>query len=541
MPAIGLRMRLVIPLACALIAYGGLYAFFAARAQRAEILTETTQSALRLAKTVRRGTRHAMLEARREDVHQVINDIGAQKGIDHVRIFNKEGVIMYSANPQEIQRQVDRHAEACFQCHEAEMPLTKLATSRRARTFESENGHRTLAAIEVIYNEPSCSNASCHVHATDQELLGVVDVGISLDEADLRAAKSTWNAVLFGVLTTFIICCVAVTLIYHLVIRPVNKILECTRKVAQGSLCCTLDTGRDDEIGVLARSFLNMTKDLMKAQVEQSNWARKLEVEVENKTRDLKTAQAQVLRSEKLSSVGLLAAGVAHELNSPLTGILTYAHLVAQKLPDGSTEKKDVGVIVTQADRCATIIRQLLDFSREHPPEKKHEDLRTVLDQAIALVEHQARFHDIVIQREFAPDLPRVLMDISQLQQVILNLLVNASEAMPEGGVLTVTTQLVAAPNPAGDASKVQIVFRDSGVGIPPDNIVRVFDPFFSSKDVGQGTGLGLAVSYGIIERHGGTIEVQSQLGEGSVFTITLPLTERVDALATDEVPSREE
>ncbi len=539
MPAIGLRLRLVIPLACVLIAYGGLYTYLAVRAQRTEILNEATQSTLRLAKTARRTTRHAMLRSRREDVHEMIKEIGAQKGIEHVRIFNKEGMIMYSADRREIHRVVDRKAEACFQCHEAAKPLTKLTTSKRARVFDSEDGHRTLAAIDVIYNEPSCSNASCHVHPPEQKLLGVLDIGVSLEDADQRIAKSAQRAVLFGGLSTFVICCLAAFLIHRLVNRPVGQILDCTRKVAQGDLSCTLDTGRDDEIGVLARSFCNMTADLRKARIEQSNWSQKLAAEVEHKTRDLKLAQAQVMRSDKLSSVGLLAAGVAHELNSPLTGILTYAHLVAQKLPDESAEKKDMHVIVTQAERCATIIRQLLDFSREHSPEKKHQDLHTVLEQAIALVEHQARFHNTKIERDFAPNLPPVLMDIGQMQQVVLNLLVNASEAMPEGGVLTVATRWLT--QPGGDADSIQMTFRDTGIGIPAENISRVFDPFFTSKDVGKGTGLGLAVSYGIIERHGGTIVADSTLGEGSVFTITLPLNGQVDRPKSSEVPTREE
>ena len=519
----GLRLRLLIPLACVLIAYGGLHAYLTATAQRDEIFAEARVSALRLANTVRRSTRHAMLHSRREDVHRMIEDIGEQEGIDHVRIFNKEGVIVYSCDPSEVNQIVDRKAEACYQCHDAEQPLTKLETSQRARVFQTDPGHRTLAAIDVIYNEPACWNAECHAHPQAKSLLGVVDIGISLEDADRRVARSTRNAIVFGLASTVVICGLVGLFVQRFVNRPVQRLLECTRRVARGELDCTIQPTGEDEIGYLARSFNKMTKDLREAHEELSNWALKLENEVENKTRDLKLAQAQIVRSEKLSSIGLLAAGVAHELNSPLMGILTYAHLIGKKLPDDSPEKKDIDVILNQTDRCVAIIRQLLDFSRESSPEKKSQAVDVVLDQAIALVKHQALFHNIEIHCDLAADLPEVLMDAGQIQQVFLNLLVNAGEAMPTRGRVTIETR--AHSGAAGaEPDKVQIVFRDTGVGIPPESIDKIFDPFFTSKEVGHGTGLGLAVSYGIIPRHGGSVGVQSAPGEGTTFTINLPV-----------------
>ncbi len=529
MPSTTLGVRLVVPLACVLVAYGGFHTYLTAKSQRDEILSEASASTLRLANTVRRSTRHAMLHSRREDVHKMIEDVGQQEGIEHVRILNKPGVITYSSNPGEINHVVDKKAEACYQCHDAEEPLTRLDTSRRTRVFQTDRGYRTLAAIDVIYNEPSCWNAACHAHPPTQNLLGVVDVGVSLAEADRRVARTTRNAIAFGLASTVAICGLVGWFIRRFVSQPVRRLLACTQKVARGDLDCTIQTASNDEIGDLARSFQKMTEDLRTARAQLSAWAHKLENEVEHKTHDLKLAQAQVLRSEKLSSIGLLAAGVAHELNSPLTGILTYAHLLAKKAPDGSREKEHLKVIGNQAERCATIIRQLLDFSRERPPEKKHQDLHAVLEQALALVEHQWRSRDVTIEREFDPGLPHVFMDAGQMQQVFLNLLANAAEAMPGGGQVTLRTRALVPAAPSGAATQtvpqeVQIAFCDTGVGIPPENIDKIFDPFFTSKEVGQGTGLGLAVSYGIIERHGGTIAVESTPGKGTTFTITLPV-----------------
>jgi two-component system NtrC family sensor kinase len=524
----GLRLRFVIPLACLLVAYVGVHAYLTAKSQGAEILSEATLSTLRLANTVRRSTRHAMLHSRREDVHKMIEEIGEQEGIDHIRILNKGGVITYSAEKSEINQVVDRKAEACYQCHDAEKPLTKLETSQRARVFRTGDGHRTLAAIDVIYNEPACWNADCHAHTESQSLLGVVDIGVSLAEADHRVAETTRNAILFGLASSIAICGLVGLLIHRLVNRPVQRLLDGTRRIANGDLDCLIPVTSSDELGHLAQSFNKMTEDLGKAHEELSNWAEKLAEEVENKTRELKLAQAQVVRSEKLSSLGLLAAGVAHELNSPLTGILTFAHILGKKLPENAPEREHLEVILSQTNRCATIIRQLLDFSRETSTEKKPRDLHAVLQQAIALVEHQALFHNIRIERDLAADLPEISMDAGRMQQVFLNLLVNAGEAMPEGGSLTISTRVMTnstLPEAAAAApKKLKIVFRDTGVGIPPDTIDKIFDPFFTSKDVGQGTGLGLAVSYGIIERHGGMIEVESTPGKGTTFTITLPV-----------------
>lgn len=526
MPSVGLRLRLVVPLAWVLILYGAFYTYFTARTQQAEIMEEATVSTLRLANTVRRSTRHAMLQSRREDVHQMIEEIGEQPGMDHVRIFNKEGRIAYSADDTEINRVVDRRAEGCNQCHDSEQPLTQLAMEERSRVFDSAGGHRTLAAIEVIFNEPSCWNAACHAHREDQKLLGVIDIGVSLQDADRRVARTTWDTAVFGVIATFAACVLGATLVHRLVNRPVERLLESTKRVADGNLDLIIPVSSADEIGQLTRSFMDMTDKLKSAQAELRGWAEKLEAEVEIKTSDLKQAQAQIIRSEKLSSVGLLAAGVAHELNSPLTGILTFAHILAKRMPAGSEEQQRLLTIAQQAERCAKIIRQLLDMARERRPEKSHYELSKLLDQSLALVEHQPRFAGIRFARDYDPEAEHVFVDPGQMQQVFVNLLVNAGEAMPEGGRLLVKTRKIfgnsSAPTSVG-GDAVQIIVSDTGIGIPPENLRKIFDPFFTSKDVGQGTGLGLAVTHGIVEGHGGSIAVDSTPGQGTTFTVTIP------------------
>jgi two-component system NtrC family sensor kinase len=528
MPHIGLRFRLVIPLALALIAFVAVNVHLTGKTYREEIFADASKNTLRLADTVRRSTRNAMLHSRREDVHRMIAEIGQQEGIEHIRILNKQGVIIYSAAEEEIERIVDRKAEGCYQCHDSAEPLQRLDISQRTRVFESPSGHRTLGAIEVVYNEPACWTADCHAHPESHRLLGVLDIGVSLKDADLRASRAASHVLLVGVLSTLVICASVALFIDGAVIRRVRRLVECTGRVASGDLQVTIDGTRGDELGDLGRSFNTMTADLRAARMELNNWTQKLEQEVESKTHELELAQVHIVRSEKLSSVGQLAAGVAHELNNPLTGILTFAHLVSKRLPEDSPSRADLRVIIEQTQRCADIIRQLLDFSRESHAEMRPHDLHAVIDQAVALIEHQTLYHDIDIVREYERELPLVVMDAGQMQQVFVNLLINAGEAMPSGGRLTIVTSRLDGPA-RGEVERIQAVVRDTGIGIPKESLASVFDPFFTSKEVGQGIGLGLAVSYGIVEQHDGTIEVESEPGRGTAFTITLPCETRTE------------
>ena len=516
MAPVGLGFRLTIPLACLLGGYAALHAYLDARNQRVQLLTETELSTLRLVDTVKRSTRFAMLNTRREDVHRIIENIGQQDDIEHVRIFNKEGAIMYSSDLREMGTVVDRDVEACYQCHDTEQPLSNLDQSERTRMFQGNDGNRVLAAIDVINNERACWTAPCHVHPETQSVLGVLDIGVSLEQMDQRVAASTRNALIFGLVSVVLVCVLVGLFLHHFVGRPVRKLLAGTQRVAAGDLDFNIPVVSDDEVGQLATSFNQMTEDLTTARAKIRSWVKSLEHKMVESNRELNAAQAQVVRSERLSSIGMLAAGVAHELNSPLSGILTFAHLLMKKFPPGSQEREDLELIVSETNRCARIIRQLLDFSRKRTAERKLRAVHPIIDQAVSLVENQALYHNIQVQRDFG-DLPDIMIDDAQFQQVVLNMLINAGEAMPDGGVLTIRTRLVPTEG------NVRIIFNDTGCGIPPEAMARIFDPFYTSKEVGKGTGLGLAVSHGIIEQHRGTIQVESAVDEGTTFTITLP------------------
>ena len=227
--------------------------------------------------------------------------------------------------------------------------------------------------------------------------------------------------------------------------------------------------------------------------------------------------QAQLIRSEKLASQGELVAGIAHEINNPLTGILVYSSLLASDPKLDPDLMPDMETIVRETERCASIVKGLLDFSRETPPQKTPILLEQVMEEALNLVVHQSLFHDITVVKQYTPGLPEMMADHNQIEQVFINLLLNAGQAMTGDGTITITTGLV----PGG--ASVFAAIRDTGCGISEEHLGKIFDPFFTTKDQ-KGTGLGLSVSFGIIANHGGRIGVESTVGQGTTFTIILPL-----------------
>jgi two-component system NtrC family sensor kinase len=271
-----------------------------------------------------------------------------------------------------------------------------------------------------------------------------------------------------------------------------------------------------------------MTRALKKSRAELQEWGRTLEHKVEQATRELHKAQAEAARSEKLASVGLLAAGIAHELNNPLTGVLTFSHLVRKQLPDDSPEAVDLDLVIQETKRCAAIIRRLLDFAREKTPEKNYSDINKMIEETTQLIGQSAQVAGIDIVMDLDEKLSAVWIDEDLVKQVIMNMLVNAQHAIGDDGTITVRTRethkLRAGDADSGPVSMVEITVADTGCGISEEILQKIFDPFFTTKGVGKGTGLGLSVSHGTIEAHGGLIEVESKVGIGTVFRIYLPL-----------------
>ena len=497
------------------IVFIGIYTFFSIQSQRNRLIEEVIRNVSLLSDTIKLSSREDMLLYSPDRLHQLVDNVGSQRSIEKVRIFNSTGRIIYSSDKAEMGHFVDKQAEQCYKCHAAEKPLERLDTPERARIFSRGHEDRVLGMISPIYNETDCSNAGCHVHPAEQKVLGVLDVDVSLRPMDERIRISESRLVLIGVLSVVLLAVVIRFTMSRFLSKPLRELIGGTMRVAGEDLDFQITVRSSDELGLFAQSFNNMTRELKKARESLTEWSNQLEEMVEERTQDLRTAQQQLIRSEKLASLGKLSAGVAHEINNPLTGILTFSQLLRDQFPPESAEHQDLNVILKETIRCRTIVRGLLEFARQKPPDKSTVSIHDLMEEVIFIVSNQESFQNINLETVYGPDLCPLMADKDQLKQVFLNILINASEAMGGEGLLRISTQWV----PDGSTAKIE--FTDNGPGIEPENLNKLFDPFFTTKKMG--TGLGLAVSYGIIKSHKGNIEVESELGRGTTITVTLP------------------
>ncbi|MFI5087923.1 MAG: sensor histidine kinase, partial [Terriglobales bacterium] len=486
---------------------------------------------------IKRSTSYHMLRNDREGLYNTISTTAAEPGIVKIRIFDKEGRIEYSSDPSEVNRSVDKRAEACYACHAQAQPLAKLNRPDRFRIYRANGSGRVLGIINPIENEPACSNAACHAHPASQQILGVLDTNVSLAKADAGLAEATRLMLIYTVLAVIVISVLTGVFVLRLVHRPVRILKRGTEELAKGDLGYQIAVESTDELGDLANSFNVMSLQLRAAHEEITSWARTLETRVEEKTNELKRAHEHVVHVEKMASIGKMAAVVAHEINNPLSGILTYAKLLKKWIQkvEGNEQKRTeirecLDLVESESKRCGDLVKNLLMFSRSAPMNLEWADVNQVVDRCIRLVQHHLDLGNVQLQVETAPDLPVLHCDPAQVEQVLLALVMNAIDAMPRGGNLMVRTRSLP------QSRQIEIQVRDDGVGIPPDLLSHMFEPFLTTKETGKGVGLGLAISKTIVERHGGVIEVESQPGRGTTFYIFLP----VDAVGGQATPAEE-
>jgi len=590
------------------------------RQHTAQLVAERTRSANQLSETIKGSTHFDMLENRRDNLHRQIEAIGGlqREGIRKVRVFNKEGRIMFSSDREEIGTTLDKRGEACYACHVEGRPIEKLDIQARARIFKAPDGSRVLGIINPIPNETTCWTAECHAHGQQQSLLGVLDVNVSMAEADREIARNRWTMLALASLAIVSSSLILWWLNRRMVLGPVSALVAGTRRVARGDLSTTIPVTAQHELGDLARAFNNMTQQISET-------------------------QRQLTQADKLASVGSLAAGIAHEINNPLTGVLTYASLLAKRFEADPEAKEDLDVILRETKRCRSIVRELLDFARPTPPLRKTVDLNEIVHHSMAVLVNQFSLNQVTFDLELDGSLPPAFADANLIQQVIVNLFLNAADAIgSEGGKIRVQTHVVALPawghvpirsascpkghdlldrhvrigglasiqllamtkgreflvhldpifglhkhafpepmeegviaayacpechcslvdptatceicgspfisvlagsndpitwcarkgchashwptqEQAGERSLIELRVEDTGQGIRAEDLARIFEPFFTTKGT-RGTGLGLAVTWSIIEGHNGTIDVQSEPGRGTTFMIRLPL-----------------
>jgi two-component system NtrC family sensor kinase len=493
----------------------------------------TLASAERVGDIIRSSATYYMLRNDREGLYHAIQTIADEPGVTKVRILDPEGRISYSTDAAEVSHVLDKSAEACYGCHNRSQPLTRLNRPDRFRIYRDAGGQRVLGIITPIENQPSCSNADCHAHPASQRVLGVLDTNLSLANADAQLKVSSTRMLFYTMGAMLVVAVLSWLFVWRVVGQPIKALKRGTEHLSEGKLGYQIDVRSQDEVGNLAHSFNNMSLQLQLANEEIVTWAKTLEDRVEQKTTELSRAHDHVLHVEKMASLGKMAAVVAHEVNNPLFGILTYAKLIRKWVGSGQTEHEKreeamqcLDLIASESRRCGDLMKNLLSLSRTSPMNVQSTDLNAVIDRCLLLVRHQLEMGGVELQLDLTKDLPLVSCDPAQIEQVFVALIMNAIDAMPQGGTLWLEDRLI------HDDREIEMKVRDNGTGISADVLPHIFEPFLTTKESG-GVGLGLAIARGIMERHNGRIEVQSELGRGTTFTITLPTQTPNAALAT--------
>ena len=622
-----LGFKLICSVSAIAILVIGIYASVNINAQRDQLIQQVIQSSSLVSETIKRSMRYDMLKYQPERLHRAIDTIGAQEGIEKVRIFNYLGEIIYSSDRKEMGAMVDKSSEQCYACHAKEKPFERLTTSARSRIFAATAGNRVLGMINPIYNEPDCYSAPCHVHPQEQKVLGVLDIDVSLSEVDAGIINNKKKMILFAGVAILGISLTIGLFIQRFVSRPVKHLMRGTQRVSAGDLSTPLDISSTNEIGTLARSFDQMTQRIQVSEqelkdseekyrslfdndpnpilvfdratfqimdgniraTEKYGYSRKellqmsfrdlgdpedaekirssvaeaciflpkirhrkkdgsvMHVDIHSCPRDHLgkdviianiadisdsiQAEAQLIQASKMATLGEMSAGVAHELNQPLNAIRIGSDLLKKMVDRG--ESLDPGLagkvsreISAQVERAANIINHLREFGRKSDlDELERVNINQPIRDVFTVLGQQLKLRQITVNLDLDENLPPIVGVRNRLEQVFINLVMNARDAIEEKRespylkepefALTIRTYR--------EEGKVVAIVRDNGKGMPESVKEKIFEPFFTTKEVGKGTGLGLSISYGIIKDYEGSIEVESMAGSGTIFKITFP------------------
>ena len=531
--------KLILSLTVMIVAISGVSGYLNFRTQKKQLVETMILGADQLSRSITGATWLAMLDDDRKAAYQIMRVIADKQGVDRIRMFNREGKLVFSTDAGEQPGVTSLSNEVCASCHSRGPIRSRPSEDSRVRFATSPRGVKTINLVAPIYNEPSCSNASCHAHRASTKVLGIVDVALRLDPVQSQTRAMTLQTIVWTVLEVGIGAAFVILFTKRFVGKPIHELIEGTKAVSAMDLDRPIGiTRRSQEIDELVDSFNRMRERLKLAVAELNEMQQTLESKVEERTRQLQAAQSKLVQSDRLATLGQLAASVAHEINNPVSGVLNLSMLLERLMAKGEYPlgreaefRKYLGLISAETARVGRIVSDLLAFSRRSKPQRAPADLNKLVRSTLGLAEHKLKLISADVVLQLHENLPLVECDSSQIQQVILNLVLNGAQAMQPsgGGKLTISTRVLA------DEDSVELCVQDTGEGIAPENLSKIFDPFFTTKAEGKGVGLGLAVLYGIVKAHEGEVEVTSQRNRGTTFTVTLPLKSR-NAEAMGEV-----
>ena len=534
--------KLIFSLTILIVAISGISGYLNFRSQKKHLVETMILGADQLSRSITGATWHAMLDDDRKAAYQIMRVIADKQGMDRIRMYNREGRMVFSTDSSEQPTVATSTSEVCASCHNKDTVRNRPTEDARVRYAKSPAGIKTINMVAPIYNEPSCSNASCHAHRASTKVLGVVDVALRLDPVQKQTRAITLQTIVWTLLEVGIGAAFVILFTKRFVATPIRELIGGTKAVSEMDLDRPINigaAGRSQEVDELVDSFNRMRERLKLAVAELNDMQATLESKVDERTQQLKAAQRKLVQSDRLATLGQLAASVAHEINNPVSGVLNLSMLLERLMASGSYPpgrepefRKYLSLISIETARVGRIVSDLLAFSRRSKPQRAPADLNKLVRTTIGLADHKLKLISAEVVFDLQESLPLVECDASQIQQVILNLVLNGAQAMQPrgGGTLTIRTRLI----PREES--IELCVQDTGEGIAPENLSKIFDPFFTTKPEGKGVGLGLAVLYGIVQAHEGEVEVASQRNEGTSFTVTLPLKSRAPATEVREV-----
>lgn len=535
-----LGSKLIVSLTILIVAISGISGYLNFRTQKKQLVETMILGADQLSRSITGATWHAMLDDDRRAAYEIMRVIADKQGVDRIRMYNREGRLVFSTDVHEPLTAASSSSEVCASCHSKDAVRNRPTEDARVRYATSPAGVKTINMVAPIYNEPSCSNAACHAHQASTKVLGVVDVALRLDPVKKQTRNITLQTVIWTLFEVGIGAAFVILFTKRFVGTPIRQLIAGTKAVSAMELDQPISIRRrSQELDELVDSFNKMRERLKLAVAELNDMQLTLESKVDERTQQLKAAQRKLVQSDRLATLGQLAASVAHEINNPVSGVLNLSMLLERLMASGAYPpgreaefRKYLNLISTETARVGRIVSDLLAFSRRSKPQRAPADLNKLVRTTLGLADHKLRLISAEVVLDLQENLPLVECDSSQIQQVILNLVLNGAQAMQPhgGGKLTIHTRLI----PQEESVELQV--QDTGEGIAPENMSKIFDPFFTTKAEGKGVGLGLAVLYGIVKAHDGEVEVTSQRTQGATFTVILPLKSQSGAAEVREV-----
>jgi two-component system NtrC family sensor kinase len=473
----------------------------------------------------------SMLENDRTSLQSTLDQINSMSGIDDVNMYDSQNNLVYTSISNEKSNHVDPDCKSCHRDFDAMFSAKE--KSHRIIDIDSEcimnpgnNSSRHLMIKSPILNNKTCSTSECHAHNPEDEVLGSLIIQMPLEGLDTALKKSTTDYFLLASLMTFVLILFLIFFTNKKIKKPLNEIIKASEAVARGDKSTRMEIKPHQlsDMRMVSYAFNEMLDNLQEATNELQNWSQQLEYKVQKKSEELGQAQNELINIERIASLGKLSLSVAHEINNPLSGILIYTKLIYKQLNNQNLdpEKKEpmlkhLKLIENETKRCGDIVKGLLDFSKKDQNGFEPRHLHEILLDTFELMSHPMKVANVDFLSDFSAKSDLIYCSPNQIKQVCVAILVNASEAVSENGEVLFRTL-----NP--DEDNIRIEITDNGVGISPEDIPHIFEPFFSTKQNASGIGLGLAIVHGIVQSHKGKTDVKSERGKETTISITLPL-----------------